>query len=132
MLSLEVGDATPGLHGLHPPAKQPVAVGGEQRGGVTPVFVDLPTVGGVSVQGVAVVATEAGEHGQVMRATQDVYRVELEHPDVRHGSPKVPNVDPPPRARRGEALGGEGDAPSNAWLDGDHSGFCPESDDERR
>jgi len=64
---------------------------------------------GHPVQQSARVGAEAAVQRQVVRAHQNIDRVELELADAAEHPAKVPDVDRPGRARVGEALRGEGD-----------------------
>ena len=94
----------PGLHLVHPETERGIVAHGDERGFVAPVLEQLARAGRPTVEGRAIVRTQAREHRQVVGPLEHVHGVQLDEPDVLEYAPEVPDIDPPVRARRGEPL----------------------------
>ena len=101
---------------LHPPAHERLQLDRDKRRLVRPVLEQLAPdraggVRGEAVERLARVRAQAREVRHVVRAREDVDRVELEDPDALQHPPQMPRVDPATRARVGEALRRKRDPP---------------------
>ena len=87
-----------------------VVVGGDVRRHVHPVLEQVTPLGGVVDVG-ARVRAEAGEQRQLLAAHEHVDRVDLDHADAVEHTAEVATIDATGRARIGETLRRDGDAP---------------------
>ncbi len=122
-LAGEAGDALPdavaGFRPCHAPAEQGLVGDRHQRGLMAPVFEQAGLLApGFGLQGIAGVVAKAGELGQVVGAGDDVDAVDLDDAEAVYGVAKVAGRRGG-RARLGEALGGQGDAPGLGGREGD-------------
>ena len=115
----------------HLPAEQPVVLDRDVRRLVAPVLEQL-AVGRRSREQVPRVRTEAGEQRQLLRAHEDVHRVDLDEPDPVHHPPQVAAVHPAGRARVGEALRGQRHPPGLRAGEGERGHRLDRPDDGPR
>ena len=96
---------------LHAPAPQRLGRHRHQAGGVAPVLEELAVALGALLDERPPVRPQPGEHRQLVGPDEHVDRVDLEEPGPIDEAAQVAAVDPACRARVGEALRGEDDAP---------------------
>ena len=109
---LEFTDALATAALLHAVAKERVAAGRDERGGVAPVLEELTAAVRHLIEQFHAVGAEPREERHVVRAHQHVDGVDLQHPGAVEHASQVAHVDATRRARLGEALRGERDATS--------------------